>query len=165
MKRPIFTKKVLSGTLPAFALLLSGAACNNPGPAPAKSTTPAPAQAASAPAAPSQDSSALQEAVITYVRDVKGLDTSKMDVVLKESAVNGTTAEATVQFKIKGSDMPPMTYLYSLEKSGGAWKVVSSKPASGEGHGAMPSGTMPEGHPPVSGQPAQTGAPSMASGH
>ena len=165
MTHSIFSKKVFMGTLPAMALLLLAAACSNNGPAPAKPAAPGPPPSAPASAAPSDESQAIQDAVVTYVRDVKGLDTSKMDVVLKNQTINGATAEATAEFKIKGSDMPPMIYVYSLEKSAEGWKVISSKPASGEGHGTIPSGTIPEGHPPVSGHPATTGAPGMASGH
>ncbi len=150
----------------AVALLLSSANCSSGSSGSAK---PAAAASQAAIAAPppeaSENTAALQEAVVAYVRDVKGLDTSKMEVVMKDQAMTGTTAEATVAFKIKRSEMAPMTYQYTFEKSGEAWKVVSSKPASGEGHGAMPVPSMPEGHPPVGGQPAGTGPAGMASGH
>lgn len=167
MKQRFFAEKYVIATLPVVALLMLATACKDVGTSPA---TAKPAPPVAAPAAPSQAASAdegkaLQDAVVTYVRDVKGLDTTKMDVALKNQTLNGEKAEATVEFKIKGSEMPPMTYVYSLEKSGDGWKVISSKPASGEGHGAMPSGTMPEGHPPVASHSSGTGAPDMASSH
>ncbi len=160
-------KPNLLGALAGLSLLLLAAGCGN---ATSESANPAAAAPAAQPtvsstAAPADDNAALQEAVVAYVRDVKGLDTSKMEIVMKGPAVTGATAQATVNFKIKGSEMAPMTYQYAFEKSGEAWKVVSSKPASGEGHGTMPTQALPEGHPPVSGQPAGTGAPGMASGH
>ena len=158
-------KPDLLAPLAGLSLLLLAAGCSNATSETSKQAAKAPQAAVSSPAAPADDAAALQEAVIAYVRDVKGLDTSKMDVVMKNPAVTGTTAQATVDFKIKESEMAPMTYQYAFEKSGEAWKVVSSKPASGEGHGAIPMQPMPEGHPPVSGQPAETGAPGMASGH
>jgi hypothetical protein len=83
-----------------------------------------------------------------------------MQVDVVSVAFRQNQAEATVSFRLKGSEgSSGMTMSYSLEKQGNRWAVKGRADSAGSPHGAggeMPQG-MPEGHPPVGGaQPPET---------
>jgi hypothetical protein len=160
MMRSPWKRKVL---LPlAGSLLLLVLACEKVPPqeqskpaAEASATPPAQVQ----PGVSGQEAPFLQ-AVDTYLQKVKNIDTSLMTIQLEDLKVVGETATAKVVYGAKKGDMPPMTYLYDFARKDGAWTVLKSQPAGGDGHGGMgmppgmggaPAGDLPPGHPPLEG--------------
>lgn len=87
------------------------------------------------------------------------LNMSAMDREVKQISINGDSATAQVEFRLKGSDAS-MEIQYTLERRGGEWTVLDGQPMGGgtslpdagqsppnapdDGHGSTP-----PGHPPV----------------
>jgi hypothetical protein len=92
---------------------------------------------------------AVQAAVMERLTKVSGLNVAGMDVEVSNVTFSGNNAEAQVAFKPKGSTETMLKMSYKLEKSGEAWKVVSSSGGMGGGMGGMGGGQLPPGHTPV----------------
>ena len=151
---------IRSPYFPAIALLAGLAlACQKPA-SPNKAPT---GQAAAPVAGTSTAADPVQEAVVKYLTEVRGLDLSKMNVSFGSPKVDGDKATCEASFKVKGmDDMPPMEYTYQLQKEGGAWKVLGSAGKDGGHAGAPSSGAgMPAGHPGMEGGAAGQGGGSM----
>ena len=100
------------------------------------------------------DQDAIRASIDKHLTEQAGLNLSAMDREVKNITVNGNTADAQVEFRVKGGDAS-MQVQYSMQKDSSGWKVMSSKPMPGMGahpgsDGPPASGdSMPQGHPPV----------------
>ena len=110
------------------------------------------------------DKEAIRTGILNYLASLKTLNVSAMDVVVTQSSVNGSQAQAQVEIRLKNSppDGPSMKLAYNLEKRGDEWAVVKSQPAGGTlqhpAPGEMPPGGLPPGHPNVNGSAGQVPA-------
>lgn len=117
------------------------------------------------------DNEAIRASIVQHLNSLKSLNLSAMDMEIKQVAINGTQAQAQVEFRPK-SGAPPgagMQVGYTLERRDGAWVVLKSQvggeiihPGAGQPpdsvHGSMP-GALPPGHPPVSRSPEAPKSP------
>ncbi len=101
---------------------------------------------------------AIRTGVMNYLNTRKSLNISAMDINVTQTAINGSQAQAQVDFRLKNSAPggPGMQVNYNLEKRGEEWVVVKSEPSGGSLQhpvpGEMPPGTaLPPGHTPVGG--------------
>jgi hypothetical protein len=107
------------------------------------------------------DKEAIRIGVINYLNSLKSLNVSAMDIAVTQTTIAGNAAEAKVEVRPKGSTGDAsMQLTYNLEKRGEEWVVVKSAPSGGTlqhpGPGQIPpGGTMPAGHPNVSGSGGQ----------
>jgi hypothetical protein len=108
------------------------------------------------------DKEAIRAGIMQHLNSLKSFNLSAMEMDVKQVTINGTQAQAQVEFRPK-SGAPPgagMHVGYTLEKREGTWAVVKSQAIGGEiihPGGSQPSesapGSMPDelppGHPPV----------------
>lgn len=99
-----------------------------------------------------------------------GLDMSTMQVDVPAVTFDRDHARATVTFKPKNSDAPPLELVYNLERKGNKWVVEGDPQSSGSPHGegagnpGAKGGTqLPPGHPAVGSTPG--GATPLPAGH
>ncbi len=111
------------------------------------------------------DNEAIRASIVQHLNSLKSLNLGAMDMDVKQVTINGTQAQAQVEFRPK-TGAPPgagMQVAYALEKREGAWVVLKSQvggeiihPAAGQPpdsvDGSMPS-ALPPGHPPASRAP------------
>ena len=113
------------------------------------------------------DKEAIRAGVIKHLAALNMLDMNKMDVNVTQATVNGNQAQAQVEIRAKGGDpgSNAMQIGYALEKRGEEWVVLKSTGMGGgmkhPGPGEAPPagttpGTMPPGHPNVTGGSGQT---------
>ena len=99
------------------------------------------------------NNAAVRQAIIDHLAQRKSLDlnVSQMDINVTAVAYRGSEADATVSFKVRGSNNPDagMTMRYTLERKGNVWAVKAKGESSGGAHGPVPPSEMPPGHPPV----------------
>jgi hypothetical protein len=123
------------------------------------------------------NNAAIRQGVIEHLNKGSGLNLSLVDIEITHVTYQGDDkAIATVFFRPKSSPEQGMTMPYTLEAKGNKWTVVkkpgmaggggSDNPHSGVGAGApsphgaeTPSGQLPPGHPPVSGDKSATPSP------
>lgn len=122
------------------------------------------------------DQEAVRASIMKHLQARGGLNLAAMDVVVQQVAINGATAQAQAEFRVKQGGAG-MRMSYALERREGKWVVLRSQPMGGEiAHPPMDSsqqqmpnfpnlhdigktppaggtGALPPGHPPV-GQPA-----------
>jgi hypothetical protein len=109
----------------------------------------------------SDDNEAIRQGVIKHLASLNMLNVNNMDVKVTQATVNGSQAQAQVEIRSKGGDpnAAPMQIGYALEKQGSDWVVLKSTGMGGgmqhPGPGAAPSGSMPPGHPNVTGGAGQ----------
>jgi len=84
-----------------------------------------------------------------------GVDVNSMQIDVVAVNFQKDHAKATVGFRKKGLEMPPIEMVYNLDRKGDKW-VVAGPPDVAEGHGAAampgggaPDGQLPAGHPAV----------------
>jgi hypothetical protein len=108
----------------------------------------------------------IRAGVIKHLAALNMLNLNNMDVNVTQATVNGNQAQAQVEIRAKGGDPSgnAMQIGYALEKHGEEWVVLKS---TGMGGGmrhpgpdetppsATAPGTMPPGHPNVSGGSGQ----------
>jgi len=94
-----------------FVLLLASAAC-----------TPA--------SKPSEETSAIKDAILSYVTNVKHVAADQMNATVENITLEGDKATCTATFVSKSGAVPPLSYQYELKKIDGKWQVESSKPLS-----------------------------------
>ena len=106
---------------------------------------------------------AIRQAVIDHLATRSNLNVASMQVEVTSVSFREDGADATVSFRAKGADAAAgMTMNYALEKKGNRWVVKSRRETGATPHGSMedampegmPSGELPAGHPPVTGQSA-----------
>ena len=103
----------------------------------------------------------VQEAIGEHLASRPGVDATRMVVEVQTVSVQGDQAEAEVIFRSRDAPDSRMNYHYVLKKAEGKWKVESGRPSAaqsphpqpGGSEGAPGAGTLPEGHPPVGGNP------------
>jgi hypothetical protein len=113
---------------------------------------------------------AIRQGVLKHLTALNMLNMNNMDVKITQATINGTQAQAQVEIRSKGGDpsAEPMQIGYALEKQGGEWVVLKSTgmgggmqhPGPGEAPNGSTPGSMPPGHPNVTG-----GAGQNSSGH
>ena len=129
------------------------------------------------------DREAIRAAIEKHLSERSDLNRSAMDVKIGQVSIEGNTAQAQVEFQVKGAAAAGFTMQmsYQLERQGDGWVVRSSRtggdnPAHPQAGGAMPptsgpSDSLPAGHPSVGGTPpagdASGSAPAgkLPSGH
>jgi len=103
---------------------------------------------------------AVRQAILDHLSKRGTLNLNSMQVDVVSVVFRQNEADATVSFRIKGSQGGPgMTMNYTLEKQGNRWVVKGRSDSAGSPHGAMGQmpGGMPAGHPPIGGaQPPET---------
>ena len=97
---------------------------------------------------------AVRQAVMKHLSSRKGLDLnmSAMDLEVGDVSFRANEADATVSFRVKGSQASAMTMKYLLVREGGEWKVkpkAEADGAPGNPHGVAAPGELPPGHPPA----------------
>ena len=115
------------------------------------------------------NNAAIRQGVIDHLNKGSGLNLSSVDIDVTNVAYQADNkAVATVFFRPKSSPEQGMTMNYTLETKGNKWVVVKRPGLAGAAggsnpHGGMdtgaadphasgqPSGSLPPGHPPVSG--------------
>ena len=103
----------------------------------------------------------VQEAVAEHLTERPGIDASRMMIEVESVSVQGDQAEAEVIFRSRDTPDSRMNYHYKLRREAGKWKVESGQPSaaqsphpqSGGREEGPGSGALPEGHPPVGGNP------------
>jgi hypothetical protein len=93
-------------------------------------STPSQAAAARSSAATSDDD-AVRQAVEDHVRTDKEINLSAFDMTIESVAVTGDQAEADATFRVKQGGAS-MAMVYSLQRHGGGWVILSDKPADGQ---------------------------------
>jgi len=107
------------------------------------------------------ENEAIRQGVIKHLTALNMLNMSNMDVKVTQATINGNQSQAQVEIRSKGdAKAEPMQISYDLEKRGDEWVVTKTAgmgggmqhPAPGQAPpaGSMP-GTMPPGHPNVTG--------------
>ena len=105
-----------------------------------------------------QTTEAVREGVMDRLNSMaakSGLDMSSMQVDVPAVTFDRDRAHATVTFKPKNSNAPPLELAYELERKGDKWVVTGDPQSAGSPHGeggqASPgpaTGTqLPPGHP------------------
>jgi len=88
--------------------------------------------AAAAPnSTPNSDTDAVRQAVEDHVRNDKGINLSAFDMTVESVTVNGDQAQADATFRVKQGGAS-MAMVYSLQRHGTGWLVLSDKPADGQ---------------------------------
>lgn len=93
-------------------------------------TTASPAAAAPS-STPNSDDDAVRQAVEAHVRNDKGINLSAFDMTVESVTVNGDQAQADATFRVKQGGAS-MAMIYSLQRHGNGWLVLSDKPADGQ---------------------------------
>lgn len=96
----------------------------------AASSTIASAPISSAPASGS-DADQIRQAVMDHVRNDRGINMSAMDMSVDSVNVNGDQAQANATFRVKQGGAT-MAMVYSLQRHGNDWIVLSGKSADGQ---------------------------------
>ena len=102
-----------------------------------------------------QNNEAVKAAVADHVTNKAGLNLSAMDVNVVAVSYKDNEANATVRFVPKTAPEQAQDWNYTLESVEGKWQVKGKATLVGGNMGGTGSGSMPQGHPPVSGQGAQ----------
>src|SRR5215472_15456958 len=108
------------------------------------------------------ENEAIRQGVIKHLASLNMLNVNNMDVKVTQATVNGNQAQAQVEIRSKGGDpnAGSMQIGYALEKQGDDWVVLRSTGMGGgmqhPGPGEAPSGSMPPGHPNVTGGTGQS---------
>lgn len=128
------------------------------------------------------DTDAIRDGINQHLSSLKTLNLGAMDMNITNVSIQGTQAQAQVEFRPKSGGPPGagMQIVYSLQKQNGLWVVQDSQPAGGSiqhpgpgenphtngsapSSGSLPnfrdlvpgggsSSSLPPGHPPVNGQ-------------
>ena len=107
-----------------------------------------------------ESTEAVRDAILDHLSKRGTLNLNSMQVDVVSVSFRQNEADATVSFKLKGSQGgPAMTMSYTLEKQGNHWAVKGRTDSGGSPHGGaeqMPEG-LPPGHPQVpQRQPTET---------
>ena len=107
-----------------------------------------------------ENKDALRDAVVKHIAAISGLNVNNMTVVVTQATIDGDKAQASVDIRAKSSDpsAPAMQLTYELQKQGNDWVVVKGQATGGMQHpapGQVPPGSMPPGHPDISGTNGQ----------
>ena len=100
---------------------------------------------------------AVRQAIIDHLSKRSDLNIGSMNVEVTSVSFKPNEAVAMVAFSPRGTAAGQgMSMRYTLEKQGSQWVVKGRADSGQEPHGAgpppAPSGDLPAGHPPVSGQ-------------
>ena len=101
----------------------------------------------------------VQSAIADHLSDRPGITADRLLIEVETVTVQGERAEAEVIFRSRDNPESRMAYHYELRRESGAWKVENGRPsAAGSPHPGPESApeegaTLPEGHPPVEGNP------------
>jgi hypothetical protein len=101
---------------------------------------------------------AVRQAIIDHLSKRSDLSIGSMNVEVTSVSFKPNEAVAMVAFSPKGTAAGQgMSMRYTLEKQGSQWVVKGRADSGQEAHGGAgavqpPSGDLPAGHPPVSGQ-------------
>ncbi len=83
-----------------------------------------------------QNTDAVRQGVIEYLQG-RSMNTSAMEITVKDVKFDGNKADATVSFAAKGgSSDSGMAMQYQLEQKNGKWAVTGRKELSPTPHGA-----------------------------
>ena len=102
-----------------------------------------------------QSKDAVRQAVLEHLSSRKGLDLNMgaMDLEVGDVSFRADEADATVSFRVKGSQTSAMTMKYLLVREGSQWKVKpKADGAPGNPHGVAAPVELPPGHPPPAGE-------------
>lgn len=101
---------------------------------------------------------AIREAIEAHLRANPQLLLEKFNTEIERVTYKGDTAEAMAKFVSKSEPSSAVEVRYQLKREAGKWKVVSSQSVGGMGMGAHggAAGSMPMGHPPVTGNQGTT---------
>jgi hypothetical protein len=103
----------------------------------------------------------IQEVIAEHLASRPGISADRLLIEVERVTVQGDRAEAEVIFRSRDNPESRMAYHYELRREGDAWKVAGGRPSAAEsphpGPEAAPDAgaTLPEGHPPVEGNPHQ----------
>jgi hypothetical protein len=104
---------------------------------------------------------AIRDAVVKHIAAMNGLNVNNMTVTVTQANVHGDAADANVEIRARNSDpsVPPMQFVYQMQRQGDEWVVVKGQATSGMEHptpGEMSQGNLPPGHPSTNGASGQT---------
>ncbi|HXX21013.1 MAG TPA: hypothetical protein VEJ46_16550 [Candidatus Acidoferrum sp.] len=77
------------------------------------------------------DADLIRQAVEDHVRNDRGINMSVMDMSVDSVSVNGDQAQASATFRVKQGGAS-MAMVYSLQRHGNNWLVMSSQPSDGQ---------------------------------
>ena len=103
----------------------------------------------------------IQEVIAEHLASRPGISADRMLIEVQTVTVQGDRAEAEVIFRSRDNPESRMAYHYELRREDGAWKVEGGRPSAAESPHPVPEtapdagATVPEGHPPVEGNPHQ----------
>lgn len=103
----------------------------------------------------------IQDVIAEHLASRPGISADRMLIEVERVTVQGDRAEAEVIFRSRDNPESRMAYHYELRREDGAWKVEGGRPSAPESPHPVPEAapdagaTLPEGHPPVEGNPHQ----------
>ena len=101
----------------------------------------------------------VQSAIADHLSDRPGITADRLLIEVETVTVQGERAEAEVIFRSRDNPESRMAYHYELRRESGAWKVENGRPSAAQSPHPGPESapeegaTLPEGHPPVEGNP------------
>ena len=100
-----------------------------------------------------QNNKAVEDGVLEYLKNRKGLDINSMDVKVNSVTFRGGEADVQVSFTAKGASdsSQPMLMKYVLEQKDGKWTVKGRSGNNEHTNTQPPAGMMPPSHPPTEG--------------
>jgi hypothetical protein len=90
-----------------------------------------------------QSDDAVRQAVLDTLTARGDLNLQAMDVKVDSVQYNGSQADATVSFALKGNKDPMMRMVYHLVQKDNRWVVASRADSAGHGSAGMPGGANP----------------------
>ena len=92
---------------------------------------------------------AIKGAIESHLKDNPALSMANFNTEIESVEYKDDTADALAKFVSKADPNSAVEVRYQLKLEGRLWKVVSSKPAGGQGMGGHGGsmGSMPPGHP------------------
>jgi hypothetical protein len=77
------------------------------------------------------DQDAIRASVVQHLKSNGNLNMSAMDMDFRQVLINGDSAQAQVEFRLKQGGAT-MQVTYNLKRQDGAWTVLKSQPAGGQ---------------------------------
>ena len=104
---------------------------DSPTNAPGLNSSNVPSPSVSDSPASGSDANLIRQAVEDHVRNDQGINMSAIDMTVDSVSVNGDQAQAKVTFRVKQGGTG-MAMIYTLQRHGSGWLVISSQPGDGQ---------------------------------
>jgi hypothetical protein len=99
------------------------------------------------------DDASIRAGILEHLKQNGSINLAAMDTNFQQISVDGDHAQAQVEFRTK-QEGATMQMTYALERRGGQWTVLTSRPAGGQ-----------IAHPPMDGQHGGAAGPEMPHFH